>query len=446
MPKRERVVFDFVGRAELLEAINEMTAVHQSSNSGDARPVLVVEGCGGSGRSALLAEVRERLHAQAPTVLVHPPTITPPPRAAPAAASAGVDSSVRRLLAAIMLGLSEKVAGYDLKFERVLLAHIAINAGIDGTMDAERAKIQLREATNNYRDPGLLQGLIGNLAQSVGALASNLPAPGGVITPALIQTIADQMVKRFQTSRWFTQLKWSQEALLWFGERSQGLHLDPEAARVRLCLQASSSDRAVRRDVDELLVAALLADLRHSLKTTRNRPLNVLVLIDEGDGPAATTFIRALLRTRQAIATRNSTDRRIADPLTVVTASNGTLGTHLTASFGAPSRTGTWHRMPVGNLHLHEVVQLARDDDSWSPRTTAAAVGASTYRLTRGHAATTAFVLNALHEEERLAEHLDTLLRRSSPSRASRRTSSSCPDSSKGSSRPNRTPPSRSSH
>lgn len=109
----------FEGRSGLLEAIDETTVVSARGQSTEARPVLVLEGCGGSGRTAVLNRALDRWKGTTPAVLVRPRELVE-----------DADGAVRPVLAAVMLGLSPGAPGYALKFERVLLAHIAIKANL----------------------------------------------------------------------------------------------------------------------------------------------------------------------------------------------------------------------------------------------------------------------------------------------------------------------------
>jgi hypothetical protein len=165
----------------------------------------------------------------------------------------------------------------------VLLAYIAITARIDH-LDPAAAKAQLRRCTNEYRNRHLLEDLVRDLITAAGSMAAGIPAPGAdAIAPAVANSIARAVVARLSVSAWRARLSWSAAALNWFGHQGQGLQLDPEEVRVRLSVQARSDDPELRRDVDDMLVAALLADVG----PIADRPANVLVLIDDGDLPAA---------------------------------------------------------------------------------------------------------------------------------------------------------------
>jgi len=396
----------FVGRSELLTTIDRLTTF-SAHGRGDPGPVLVVEGCGGSGRSALLEQVHASWHRRTPVASVRPDRIP-----------GDEDRSIRPLLAAVMLGLSSGAPGYSPSFERVLLAYIAITAGIDD-LDPAAATRELRRCTNEYRNRHLLEGLVRDLVNAVGAMAANIPAPGADgIAPAVANNIAEAVVARLRVSRWRSRLDWSKDALDWFGHQGQGLELDPEAVRVQLSVQARSADPAMRRDADDTLVAALLADLRHSVASTANRPANVLVLLDDGDLPSAISFTTALLRVREAVAhTPSAPDRALPDPLTVVTTSGGALTAHLARAFPVAEHANgspPWRRVRLGDLQASEVNQLAKNH-LWTDGLAASSVGRSVYRLTHGHPEATLFVLRQLRADQRLAGDVRALLSRDGP-------------------------------
>jgi hypothetical protein len=339
--------------------IDRLTEIPAQGYSGETRPVLVIEGCGGSGRTALLKKARDTWQGTTPTVLVCPQELV-----------GDEDSAVRPVLAAVMLGLSLGAPGYAVAFERVLLAQIAIATPTTG-LDPEKALEALRHQTNNYRDRNALIGLVGGLVEAAGALATNIGIPA--ITPVVTKRIAERVVGRLQRARWTARLNWSREALTWFGHQDQNLGLDPERARLQLGNQARSTNSAVRRGVDDLLVAALLADLRHSLATAVSRQANVLVLLDDGDLPSAMSFTSALLRVRQTLAnTPGSPGGNLPDPLTMVTTSSGALVGELTGGLPAPVHweesspvekvptSVLWLRVSSENLKDNDVIQLAK--------------------------------------------------------------------------------------
>ncbi|MBY8853911.1 hypothetical protein K7G98_39045, partial [Saccharothrix sp. MB29] len=95
--------------------------------------------------------------------------------------------------------------------------------------------------------------LIRDLAATAGSLIQ-LPLDPG----PMVNRIADYLGGMLESSRRASNFRWSRAALEWFGHQDQGLGLNADRARLRLSAQARSRDPDVRRDVDDLLVAALL--------------------------------------------------------------------------------------------------------------------------------------------------------------------------------------------
>lgn len=255
-------------------------------------------------------------------------------------------------------------------------------------------------------------------------MAAGIQVPGmETFAPAFANQVAKAVVGSIQKARWRARLGWTKEALEWFGHQDQDMPHDSEMVRVTLNRQAKSNDPEIRREVDDLLVAALLADLRHSVAAATGHRANVLVLLDNGDASLAMSFTDAVLRVRHTIAnTQTNAHRRPPDPLTLITTSNGRLTDQLNDSFPVPARRGEvlWRRQPVDNMPESDVVQMARRSQLWPEAVAARSVGRAVYRLTRGHAESTVFVLQALSAEPRLVDDLDELLRRAGPERGQR--------------------------
>ncbi|MEU6261657.1 hypothetical protein [Saccharopolyspora shandongensis] len=394
----------FVGRADLLALVDRLTDVSRAY-SGETRPVLVIEGCGGSGRTAVLERAVDAWQGRTPTVLVRPRLLD----------DDGA-SPVRPVLAAIMLGLSLGAPGYSVAFPRVVLAQIAISLQA-GDLDPRKSLEQLNKALNTYNSRSELLGFVRGLANVAGALV-NIPVPEPVA-----DDIAKVIVDRLHLSRWMTRRTWNKEALAWFGHQGRQRALKPEEVLLGLNTQARSKNAAIRRDVDDLLVNALLADLRHSLAHAGGRPANVLVLLDDGDTAPAMSFTGSLLRVRKALAASpGNPDSKLPDPLTLVTTSAGALATALSSrpahETGTGEVSGWWIRMPLPDLEAADLVEWARNFPGWNRNFAdgpeelgATAVARAAYKLTHGHPESTAFVLGRLHDEPNLVGDLDELLR-----------------------------------
>lgn len=391
----------FVGRTKLLELIRALTEVRADA----IPPVLVVEGCGGSGKTALLRETLTRWHRETPTVLVNPRE-----------RGADENSAVRPVIAAVMLGLSLDVPGYPISFERVLLAQIAIRTEL-GDLDRAAALELLNTQTNRFSNRTLMTGLINDLFDVAGTLISLPAGMAGVAT-----RMADHLISLLERARRTSNFRWSTQALEWFGHQDQRFELDPDQARLQLSFQARSEDPDVRRGVDDLLVAALLADLRHSLARMRDREHNVLVLLDNGDEERAASFVGALLRVRQAVADAARGRPELPDPLLVVTTSNGLLADELAddrlpapkvlveSSVDVDAAKGFWVRIRSEDLAAKDVTQIAKGR-IWPPEIAAATIGRVLHGLSSGHPGTVEVLERRLRDAPLLLHDPHKLLR-----------------------------------
>jgi len=163
----------FIGRSDLISLLDQLVGVEGGSwvMSG-MRPVLVLEGCGGSGRSELLRAVEKSWAARTPTVRVNPLTLSDDPA-----------GSIRPLLTAVMLGLSAGAPGYKVSFNRVMLAHIAMSTPVQPP-DPRHAVDVMRQRLNTYRDRDAVIELLGSLVEASGAAAKNVPGAGPVAPTA----------------------------------------------------------------------------------------------------------------------------------------------------------------------------------------------------------------------------------------------------------------------
>jgi hypothetical protein len=310
-------------------------------------------------------------------------------------------NSIRPLLLAVMQGLSKKVGAYEVKFPRVLLAHVAMESPVK-TVDPNRANDEMRARLSTYRDRDALITLLGNLLKSsLGALMP--PVPG---SEALAESVAQAIVDPLRRAPLLARVSWD-DALPWFKHQDNGRGYDDGiSALVQLSRQAAIDTQDVREDVDNLLVAALLADVRESLARVAGRPWNAVVLLDEGDVPTARSFVAALVR-RWSRSNR-SHGGAAPYPLVVVAATGGQLAGDLP---GHDEHRPSWLPVVLGGLTEEDVrdMALAR---LWPSHLGTSRVAEVTYRLTDGHAAATDAVLHALEAAHDLVDHVDDVLDR----------------------------------
>lgn len=402
----------FLDRTELVSLLDQLVSVRGGDQvrATDNRPVLVVEGSGGSGRSAFVHDRWDAWARRTPTAWVDPRLLDEPDA-----------EEMRAVLLAVMLGLSRKVPGYPVRFPRVIAAYIAMKEPITDE-DPERAAETMRGRLNDYLDKHKLlefvRGLIEVIPHAVRLFSPGDPV-GGLGHPILKDT-PPRIVRGLLVKRTFGK------AVRWFGHQDAGLNFDPHAALVRLSRQAAIKTTAVRQQVDELLVAALLADLRESLEGVPNRPWHALILLDNGDMPIARAFTTALVRVQGRIPDPmvGQTARRF-DPVVMMTASGGVLLEELARSNAQPvhwersrsgrgilppgQRHGTWLPVQLSDLTETDVQTMALKR-MWPPTLGNSTVSRLTFRLTGGHADATTLVLRVLESSPAQLNDLNQVL------------------------------------
>jgi hypothetical protein len=402
-------------RSSLISLIDRFIRVETGSRDFPS-PILVLEGIGGSGRSHILDDTWRRWAKRTPIAKVDPP--------------AGTDDgdSMRSVLTAVMLGLTAEALGHRVAFPRVVLAHIAMSAPIDGA-DPKKNILVMRERINAYRDRGLVVTLLRRLlAMTAGSLG---------LDAASLEVTLEQLTGRLDRSGLRSRLLW-RDALAWFEHQDQGFRHDPEHALVRLSLQAEARDAGVQEDVDRLLVAALLADLRSSFDRAVNHRSYAVALIDNGDVPSAARFMKTLVKVRDILA-RHQVPR---DPLTVITTSGGYLLADSAGLIGRAAQwpesalaglsdvglsdTGrsdaglsdarTWLRVLLDGLTADAVQHMvAADLTRWPSSLGTGTITRAVRLLTDGHAEATNLVLARLREDPKLIDELGRVLSERTP-------------------------------
>ncbi|WP_040816673.1 hypothetical protein [Nocardia concava] len=377
----------FEGRVGLLGLIDDLIEIPSKQDIGITKPVQVLEGCGGSGRTALLDELQRKWHEHTPIVLVRPLEL-PENEANPS----------RPILAAIMLGLSLGVDGYRIAFPRVVVALIALRENFADIAEDGRVP-HLYAKLNGYGHRDDLIGLILDLIRGMGGMAADAGIPGiHLIVPVAVQRLSALVADRLRHGRFVTRFTWG-SAVDWFGHEDRDLRGSGAEALVNLSLRSRNSNPDTRQGVDDVLTRALLADLRHSAAKVHARTSNAVVLLDDGDAEAAVAFTGSLLRARTVLAAVRGL---LPDPLTVITTSSGVLATevgwHLPepAIVTDPPRSSPltppvplWARLRLADFTDLEVSTLAMAADPIEGGRISAAV----HRLTKGHPAATVLLL-----------------------------------------------------
>ncbi|WP_410643490.1 hypothetical protein [Amycolatopsis sp. lyj-346] len=295
-------------------------------------------------------------------------------------------------------------------FPRSLVAQLAISANFAGLPPSDQL-IRLRERLNEYKRKPALDSFLTALARDSFALV-HVQVPGlSELVPGLAAEVTRSALNRLYRGRGLMRLSWG-DAVDWFRHQDQDFAMNAETTLIELSARAKSADPLVRRSVDDVLVAAFLADLRRSHARVRGRPPQMLLLLDDGDVPEAVTFVRSLLRVRQAIAgARPTPENRLPDPLTVITTSAGPAAAGAVPWSGPDPADAPRVRVDVTDLSAADVLQLSRSHD-WTTSERTAGVA---FRLTHGHAAATEFVLHRLGQNPRWLDEPNALLDSTDP-------------------------------
>lgn len=403
-------------RSDLISFIDQLVSVQGGDQvrADGKHPVLVIEGSGGSGRSTFLQSVCDTWAGKTPTAWIDPREIdTPDAR------------GLRPVLLEVLLGLSAGVEGYKVRFPRVIAAYIAMKEPILDE-DPGRAAEVMRDRLVGYGDRARLIDLVGGILGAAPKAAQDAHLPWSNTVAAIVDAILPGVLDRFRRSSMGITGALG-KAVEWFRHQDRGLNRGPLNALVHLSRQAAIDSESVRLDVDELLITALLADLRESLSDLANRPCNALIVIDNGDMPAARAFTTALVRVQGRAANPPlGQPARPPDPVVMVTSSGGVLVEDLIRMNTQPTpleesrivrttlpdiqRYATWLPVQMGDFTDEDVRTLAQGL-MWPPRLGSGTISHLTYRLTGGHAAATRLVLRALEANPAQLRNLGQVLR-----------------------------------
>lgn len=379
-------------RSGLFSYVDQLVSIHGGDRvpATGPRPVLVIEGYGGSGRSSVVRRIARDWRVRTMTAELNTgpaPTVN--------------DDAPQPLLAAVLLMMlaGTRAPGFeDVTFDRVVLAYIAMEKPVT-TADPARATEEMAERVNAYRRRSVTVSLLGASLAAARDVITSIPdtttgvAGGQQAFNTLVTAVSQDIVNRIGRSPLTAKLTWKR-ALAWYDQDRREGHY-PLVALVRLSSQAALLGRtdldehyraAIQEEIDDRLLAALLADLQHGLQKIKNRPANALLLVDDADSRPAQRFIRSLIRVRQARAARHEP----ADPLTVIVTSGGALG--------ATVDEGACVREVLGDLTETDVRQAVEGFD-WPATVVTKDITDAVYQLVAGHPAGTGRVLADLHRE-----------------------------------------------
>jgi hypothetical protein len=386
------------GRAEAAARVRQAMAARGRPN-----PVLVFEGPPGSGKTSLLDALAELQRNRVPTAFLDVGDIHLDPER-------GERGAIPSLVAELAFQLARQSGGYgSLRFPRLVIGLLVQRLDLD-RVDRARARRQVDEALRAHRGVDQWTSTLEKAAQELVARV-----PGGQVVPqSLVHEIFTGTVGlagRWGPGRRFLLGPYQQ----WYGHQDLGLTDPAIEALVGLKRWSDSAEHNPdhQHRIDDLLLRAFLADLRDAFRRADRSggwSFNGVLLLDNVDGELGQAFLAELVRIRRD-ATAGGTATR--DPLTVVVTSRGAVLADLAdlddAPAGGRSREQWWQRVPLTPLTLNEIsamiAQLALSDGNTQHLATVV------HDFTRGHAAATEMLLNAIDDAGRADVELADLLR-----------------------------------
>jgi len=399
----------FYGREQILAQVSDLITVHNYNRGSthSIKPLLIVEGCGGSGRSELIAEIARLWAGKAPTAKVNALAYKPAP------GQKSVPTAVTVLLGATMRQFTDSVPGYKVTWGRMSLMLLAMATPVSSTApDGGEQEMRSRLAAAS-RDQRVLERLFGWLMN----LSLSIPVTAGPVTVdvgTLASSVATQVAKGLSRSARHPEERW-QPALSWFAppgeEKNTGAAL---RELIRFSHITGEKASAQRLQADSLLTNAFLSDLADSAAHLHGRrPNNWVLLLDNADCPAGEDLLAAIVRARRELFRWPAG----LDPLTVIATGGKPRVLDQVSLSPADGAPGVEDRPDVVRLRLDdlEFPHLVRvmAEYPWGPADIdppAHVVAHLVARLTAGHCLASRLVFKELQFNPKLAAHLDQLL------------------------------------
>jgi hypothetical protein len=402
----------FYGRESLLKRAGEMIVVSNGNHvlANSTNPILIVEGCGGSGRSELITQIARRWAASAPTAKLDALAFKRPP------GQKSEPTAVTVLIGSTMCQFTDAVPGYKVSWNRMSLMLIAMAETISVNVPDGGEREMVARITKASRDHRILEDQLGWLM----SLPLSVPVPAGVVTVdvgPLAKSVTEQVIKALSRAiRHLEQRR--QSALSWFappGEEGNSHAAVRELIRFsRIAGEAAGAqDSAQRLQADSLLMNAFLCDLAESAARLRGRPNNFVLLLDNADCLAGEELLAAVARSRREMF-RGPVR---LDPLTVIAAGGKPRVLDQVSLAAGDRKPGVEDRADVVRLRLDdlsasEIAQLM-SEYPWGVADIdppAHVVAHLVYLLTGGHCLASRLVLKELQLNPRLASDLNRLL------------------------------------
>jgi hypothetical protein len=400
----------FYGRDRILSLADQLIDVNGGSlvPLGGKRPILIVQGCGGSGRSSLLRQVSRNWSARTPTAWVDGLSV-------PLDISQGHNvTSIKLVLSEMMLQFADQVPGYRVAWTRLPLVLIAMQAPVN-TGDPDGGEQEMIHRLTTYQDRAKLAGLLKSFMELAPSIAAT-PGPVPVNVGLLAAGAAKVLVSQLERSRRQAERAWG-AALTWFAPA--GKEGNPGAAiaqLIRLSRIATQKADTQQQELDSRLMKAFLADLTESAAELRGHPYNFLLVLDNADSQAGQDFLTTLAETRRELFRPGAAP----DPLTMIAGGGeiGALGLMQKAPRYAVgdqvANNGNAGVLRIGLEGLvNQEVKYLMEEYPWGadeiyPATHV--VEHMVYRLTAGHCLATDLILRELQLTPSLAVDLNRLL------------------------------------
>jgi len=347
-------------------------------------PVVIVSGHAGSGKSALLDYLEACLDQRVSYSRVN--------------CGKRPDWRIPEVLSLLVHDLNKHCAAYGrIPFPRFIVGCIAMNAdGIDHN-DPARAREQIHNLLEKHRKIPELKKAITTILQAAVAAVE----PDVQVSPEVIELLLGGLISWTPVRRVVLG-----EGPNWYSHQDRGLRRDYRDVLAELNRHAKGLTDDHGTEIDDLLLAAFLADLRAHFATRRGRriPYNCVILLDDADEPSGTNLLEALKAAFHAHADHGDA----IGPITVVATSRGpliepyvapgeVLPTTDEASVGDYRGRGGWcYLVRLPDLALDQVYAMVKDKELREGN--AADIAVTVHRFTRGHAGTTAELLAAISE------------------------------------------------
>ncbi|MFC8955688.1 hypothetical protein ACFT8P_24135 [Streptomyces sp. NPDC057101] len=283
---REAVLHD-AGLVARLSGLTRHGAARVPFEHGDDPPVTVFTGGRGTGKTALLKEVRNRYRGYTPLALLDCAHIEPPADHGPGW------TPVTGALAELAVQLSPRVLGArPVRFPRLSLGLVAVASLSWSQEDDERARRDLLRLGPLLATVDATRGAAANwvgkvLAKLAARFAEATVPLAGLLAEATVETVLEEVFGRLQRA-----------SESWYGSyRNAGGH--GKAGLQQLAIDFEQGGRR-RRGAEDFLVGALTEDLLHAYTGLRrgSRIGRPLILLDNAHEPLGRQLVEPVLRAR----------------------------------------------------------------------------------------------------------------------------------------------------